>query len=74
MAKIHEEQILIQLSVLIRDEETVANGTVATEAIRANIEVAAQAILEASNTLGSPILVEADVLQPIIEFPFVGNV
>lgn len=74
MAKIHEEQILVQFSVLLRDEDIVANGTIATEAIRANIEAVAQEIVDATVAVGTPILVEADVLQPIIEFPFVGNV
>ena len=60
MAQIDEETILIKFSQLIRDEDTVTNSTILTEAIRSNLEIAATNILVAE---GFPnfVLVEADI-------------
>lgn len=62
MAKIDEEQILLRFSLLVRDEENVANTTIATEAIRANVEAFAQTLIFENNQIA------------IVEANFVSNV
>lgn len=62
MAKIDEEQILLRFSLLVRDEANIANTTVATEAIRSNIEIIAQDLV---NLAGSVALVEANFVSNI---------
>lgn len=62
MAKIDEEQILLRFSLLVRDEENIANTTVATEAIRANVELFAQDLVNLNNVVA---LVEANFVSNV---------
>jgi hypothetical protein len=60
MAKIDEETIIVRFSQLIRDEDSVTNSTILTEAIRSNIEIAATNLLLAQE-FPNFVLVEATI-------------
>lgn len=51
MAKVHEEVIVIKLSKLLKDRETVPNGSLVDAGLIENLEAVVQELVEAGVTV-----------------------